>query len=293
MSNSHTYFYLYDDDNALGSGIHIAPNLNSWFTMVPHSRVIHELFHHNYTGMRMVTLPGIDIYPDHSTNDTSNPKTNAFILSGPANLSDPQTFEDLSLFEGITEDSKFHLLMWAIPLDHSVLISHLINMGISTSIHTPIIRATSCGRLGILKILLDATSDPFINPYELARIAVDRGFEDILRYLVVKGVDIHTDHGHLLHLACKKNHKSIATYLINLGMDPTSSNNKALRNALEYNHDSMVKLLNGYGANLNTDHVIWNGMTDRVSNYSPSLVLLLMIILIPFMNLFCGVPNKS
>jgi ankyrin repeat protein len=115
-----------------------------------------------------------------------------------------------------------------------------------------LIKAAKAGDLSLVKFALKFGKSDFSKerPFEFVyakekalREASRGGYLEILKYLVDKGADIHTNYDAALRFASSKGHLEIVKYLIEKGLDPHVGDDAALEEAMEGKHWDVVKYL--------------------------------------------------
>ncbi|AVL95253.1 ankyrin repeat protein [Moumouvirus australiensis] len=83
--------------------------------------------------------------------------------------------------------------------------------------------------------------------------ASEKGFIDIIEYLINSGIDHKVDNEYSLRLACKHGHFNLVKYLIECGSNFRIFNDCALRWSAEYGHYEIFKYLIQLGCDLNSE----------------------------------------
>ena len=73
--------------------------------------------------------------------------------------------------------------------------------------------------------------------------AAENDYLDVLKYLVERGADIHTQYDYALRWAAGKRHLDVVKYLVENGANIHANNNYALRAAEKYGHTEIFGYL--------------------------------------------------
>jgi len=112
------------------------------------------------------------------------------------------------------------------------------------------------GYSGIVKKLIKKGVDIHTNEDKALRYAAEYGHLKVVKCLVEAGADIHANEDQALRCAAEYGHVDIVKYLIEKGADVHVWHEYALKYAIENKHLEVVKLLVENGANVNEEGVL-------------------------------------
>jgi hypothetical protein len=125
--------------------------------------------------------------------------------------------------------------------------------------------AVENNNIEIVKYLIE-TCPQFIYCYENypLRAACERGYLELVKYLVENGADINALEGNPLRKACENNHLPVVQYLIASGADIHARQDLALREAAKRNYFDIVKFLLSSGGDVHAKNdIIFSFINDE------------------------------
>jgi ankyrin repeat protein len=132
---------------------------------------------------------------------------------------------------------------------HLDIVKYLVNLGSGIPPYS-LIEAAANGHFKVVKYLIEEKN---VIPTEIALTrAILFGRTDIVRYLIERGVDIHTENDYALRWAAKNGDLELVKFLMNFGANIHAENDFALLWAVENGHFDIVRYLVEHGADIYT-----------------------------------------
>ena len=115
-----------------------------------------------------------------------------------------------------------------------------------------LVGACICGKIEIVKLLLENGVDIHYTDDNALRVACEVGHYDIVKLLLDAGANIHAKYGDPLMIVCEFGHYDIAKLLLENGANVNALDGIPLAFACYFGHYNIAKLLLESGANVNS-----------------------------------------
>jgi len=164
-------------------------------------------------------------------------KINESILKGKSNDEVIQALNNLNL------DSN-DLLIKTVGLGILDGVKKALNNGVSVKAKNFALQwAVVYNQLKVIKLLLDKGADIHTDDNYALRLAAERGYLEVVKLLLRSGADVHANNDYALRYAAYNGHLDVVKLLLRNGADVHASNDLALRNA---HHLEVVDYLQKY-----------------------------------------------
>ncbi|MGB6064674.1 MAG: ankyrin repeat domain-containing protein [Desulfomonilaceae bacterium] len=186
----------------------------------------------------------------------------------------------------ITPENRYSELVEAAKVGDLAAVQRLISeIDINAvSVRSALLRAAGNGHLDVMKEILDKGASFSPDDQVTALLsATERGYSDVVQFVVAKGVDVNAkgkyEQTTALILASKKGRIEIVMFLLDKGADVNATDRNretALRSAVAGSHTELIKILLKRGANPNVQSHFSTSLELAAMKGSTGIVKLLL-----------------
>jgi len=151
---------------------------------------------------------------------------------------------DINLVQGPEYHSAFKL---AVKSGHLDIVKYFVSKGANLNEYGEDFYPNSACCYGHLNILEYFISLNYSVKYEFLISAVNNGHLDVVKFLLERGFDVHTNSDEILNFACFNGNAQLVKYLVELGL---LVNDNHMKIACEWDHLDLVKYFLSLGGEL-------------------------------------------